>query len=208
MKNKILLTQNFFLLLLLFFSYELSAKSFSFSDKNASSIEFSITKFSVNANVEGKFQQFKGSCDFDEKNLELSNVTMDITASSVTTNDEWRDQHIKSDASFFAVTQFPQIMFKTKDNSKTKTLLNTATEINGDLTIKNIAKDVTFKLTYLGSVKNKLHFTATTELNRNDFGINWNADYTGNVISKFKAMFKNKMLADIVNVKVDIILDL
>ena len=102
---------------------------------------------------------------------------------SVDTNDEARDNHLRTN-DFFDIENHPTMTFRTTsiepDGDDFK--------LNGDLTIRGVTKPVTFDLEVGGVGKDpwgntKAGFSATTTINRKDFGIEWNAPLeTGGVI--------------------------
>ena len=127
--------------------------------------------------VSGRFDDFEGSYNFDDKNIENSNVDAKINATSVNTNKEKRDNHLRSNE-FLDVEQFPQITFKSKSIRKGSGANNFL--VTGDLTIHGITKEVVLNANYEGSVDKdpwgnaRSAFTADTAINRKDFGLVWN----------------------------------
>lgn len=129
--------------------------------------------------VHGNFREFSGTIVFDAENPK--NIRVDATAksASVFTNNDRRDNHLRS-GDFFAADSFPELSFKSTSvtaNGKGKY------KVTGDLTIRGITKQVTFDGEFLGagavgvggqSMGTKAGFTATTVINRKDFGLNWN----------------------------------
>ena len=98
----------------------------------------------------------------------------EIAVSSINTNKKKRDDHLKSDE-FLDVEKFPNITFKSKEVKGSGDDL----QIVGDLTIHGVTNEVTLDIDYGGSVtdpwgNNRSAFTASTEVNRKDFGMTWN----------------------------------
>lgn len=127
------------------------------------------------SNVTGYFNKFEGTVNYDPKDLSTWSVDATVQADSIDTNVEARDKHLKS-KDFFDVEKFPALTFKS-------TGVKNATEKGGDLegvlTIHGVEKPVTFKLEALGVASDPwgntiASFTATTKINRKDFGLNWN----------------------------------
>ncbi|MFS4460924.1 YceI family protein [Bdellovibrio sp. HCB2-146] len=140
-------------------------------DAAHSKIGFEVPHLVI-ATVEGRFTKFDGSITIDS-NLNKSKANLDIDAASVNTDNSQRDDHLKS-PDFFDAAKSPKLSFVTKkivgsaDNLK----------IIGDLTIKGKTKSVTLDVKYLGEVNDpfgnhKIAFSATSKINRKDFGLNW-----------------------------------
>ena len=101
---------------------------------------------------------------------------MSIDATSIDTRDEKRDTHLRS-ADFFDTEKFPAITFKSTSVKKT----DDGFAATGDLTIHGVTKQVTLEVE-TPSEPNKdpwgnarIGTSATTKINRKDFGLNWNA---------------------------------
>ena len=127
------------------------------------------------SNVIGHFKQFEGTFEYDLKTPEKWGASATIQAASIDTNVAGRDKHLKS-SDFFDVEKYPAITFKS-------TGVTDATEngakLNGLLTIHGVEKPVTLDLQIHGVGKDpwgntRAGFTATTKVNRKDFGLTWN----------------------------------
>ena len=141
-------------------------------DKSHSTANFKIRHFT--ANVVGAFNDFDGTINLDRANPAKSSVEFTIQATSVDTNSENRDKHLRS-ADFFEVEKFPTITFKsTAVAAKGKD----AFDVTGDLTMHGVTKRVTLPVTFGGFAKTqrgeKAGFEVETTLNRKDYGIVWN----------------------------------
>jgi len=139
-------------------------------DPAHSSVGFSIRH--IFSQVPGSFTQFTGSVTVDRDNLEKSSVEAVIQVGSVTTAVEKRDNHLKS-PDFFDAAKFGTITFKSKAWKKTG---DDTYDVTGDLTIKDVTKEVVLKVTSLGfgpgmTGKPVSGWSATTTINRNDFGV-------------------------------------
>src|SRR5262249_11258599 len=89
------------------------------------------------SNVRGNFGKVSGTVNYDGKNLTTSSVTASIDANSVNTNEEKRDEHLRS-ADFFDVEKYPTVAFKS-----TKVVPETnGFKVYGDLTIHGVTKPV------------------------------------------------------------------
>ncbi len=142
-------------------------------DTAHSSVGFEVPHLVISS-VEGKFTTFIGTIDLN-KNLEKSKVEVTIDPKSIDTGNSKRDDHLRS-ADFFDVEKAPKMTFKSTSVKGTPDNF----EIVGDLTMKGVTKKVTLKGKYLGTVKDgfgneKTAFVAETQLNRKDFGLNWNS---------------------------------
>ncbi len=147
-------------------------------DNSHSKLGFSVNHAMV-SDVEGKFKVYEGTVS-SKSDLDFTNAAISFTAdaSSINTEDEKRDGHLKS-PDFFDVEKFPNITFKSvsmKANGKGKT----AYELEGDLTMHGVTKRV--KLLAIGASKTvkdpwgntKYGFKVTGVINRKDFGLSWN----------------------------------
>jgi polyisoprenoid-binding protein YceI len=134
--------------------------------------------------VKGRFTGVTGTI-FEAANdpTGTSSVEAEIDTATLTTGDEKRDQHLRS-ADFLDVDHYPRISFKS-------TRVEGSGEqyrVIGDLTIHGTTREVTLDTTLNGSGKNPwglelVGYSAQTEINRKDFGLNWNvALETGGVL--------------------------
>jgi polyisoprenoid-binding protein YceI len=134
--------------------------------------------------VTGQMVGVKGEINFDEEKIENSSFKGTIETSTINTGLEMRDGHLKSD-DFFNVEKFPEIKFES--NSITK--LGEATfAMMGNLTLRDVTNEVAWDVAYLGetektnddgSVELVNAFTATTTIDRTDYGLNWNMELPG-----------------------------
>lgn len=152
-------------------------------DTAHSEITFSVRHMMI-SNVRGQFKKFSGSINIDEATPANSSVEVTIDVASIDTRDEKRDGHLVS-ADFFDAATFPTITFK----SKSITVNSASTGvIHGDLTIKGVTKPVALETTFSGKAKSpwgttSAGFTASTKVNRAEFGLTWNAALeTGGVL--------------------------
>lgn len=125
----------------------------------------------------GSFEKFEGTINLDEENPENSTVEIRIEAASVNTRNADRDAHLRS-PDFFDAPNYPYITFKSKKVEQTGP--NTA-KLIGDLTIRDITKEVTVDVTYEGQRKSPFGpylaagFHAEAVINRKEWGLNWNS---------------------------------
>jgi polyisoprenoid-binding protein YceI len=136
-----------------------------------SGIHFSIRHFVV-GRVHGRFTKLGGTIQIDDANPANSKVEAHIDASTVDTNDEKRDGHLKT-ADFFNVAEHPQITFK---STRVEAAGKDKFRVTGDLTLRGAKKSVTMDVEHGGNVKdpwgnNRGGFSMKTQINRKDFGI-------------------------------------
>lgn len=144
-------------------------------DKSHTKVEFSVAHLTI-TDVTGRFDDFAGNGTFDDKTGVLSAMTVKIKTASINTNDEKRDEHLRS-ADFFDAGKHPEITFVL---TKPVTLVRGGTAVvQGNLTMRGVTKPVTLTMTYRGSVKDpwgntKAGFSLTGKVNRKDFNVSWN----------------------------------
>jgi len=144
-------------------------------DKDHSQISFNVDHLVI-SEVTGYFRNFDGSVktkgdDFTDADIEIS-----IETKSIDTDNEKRDNHLRSD-DFFNAEKHPQIKFKSKSMKKTD---DNKYKLTGDLTIRDVTKEVELDVEYGGSVvdfaKNtRVGFKIKGTLNRFDYNLKWNA---------------------------------
>jgi len=135
-----------------------------------SSVGFTIRH--IVSKVPGSFTTFSGTVMVDRDNMENNSVEATIDVGSVDTRNDHRNAHLKS-PDFFDAVKFPTITFKSKAWKKTG---DGMFDVTGDLTIKDVTKEVVLKVSFLGFGPGMKGGTssgweATTTLNRMDFGV-------------------------------------
>lgn len=145
-------------------------------------VNFSVKHLGISF-VNGSFKKFEGSYTSDKKDLSDINIAFTIDASSVSTGVEQRDNHLKSD-DFLNAEKYPSLKF---ESISFKKVSGSNYLLTGKLTIRDVTKVVTFKVIYGGVTKdpwgnNRSGFTATTAINRFDFGTKY--DPTGMGVAK------------------------
>ncbi len=138
--------------------------------------EFKVKHMMI-SNVKGQFTRLDGTLSLDESDITNSSVEASIEAASITTRDDQRDAHLKS-ADFFDVEKFPMLSFKSTGVSRTG---GEELAVTGDLTIHGITRLVVFNVEGptvpakdpWGNTRRGL--SATTKINRRDFGLTWNS---------------------------------
>src|SRR5690625_3571101 len=117
-------------------------------DASHTNVGFSVRHMMV-SKVRGRFTGAEGTLNGDPADLTGATIDFTIDASSIHSNNEDRDNHLRS-ADFFDVEKYPNITFKSTNIVKNGDNYN----ITGDMTIKDVTKQVTFEAEYLGSGKN------------------------------------------------------
>lgn len=143
-------------------------------DYSHSEINFKVRHMMI-SNVRGQFERFTGMVNFNEADPAQTSVNIQIETTSISTNDEKRDGHLRS-ADFFNVDQFPYITFVSK---KVELLDTDRAKLVGDLTISGMSREVTLDVEKLGKALapwgvTSVGFTASTRINRKDWNLNWN----------------------------------
>ncbi|TQR21503.1 YceI family protein [Psychrobacillus vulpis] len=152
-------------------------------DAAHSSIDFSVKHMMV-SKVKGSFTNFTAELEGNAEDLHGATISFEIDVKSINTNNEDRDNHLRS-ADFFDTESFPSIKFVATDIKKTD---DGEYDVTGDMTIKDVTKPVTFEVEYGGKGTNPwgqevVAFSADTKLNRKEFGLVWNqALETGGVL--------------------------
>lgn len=138
--------------------------------------EFKVKHMMI-SNVKGQFPKVTGKLTLDESELSQSRVEASIEAASIETRDAQRDAHLRS-ADFLDVEKFPALSFK---SSRVSQVRDGELAIEGDLTIRGVTRKVTFSVE--GPTppakdpwgNTRVAVSATTKINRKDFGLTWNA---------------------------------
>lgn len=144
-------------------------------DPSHSEVTFTVRHMMI-SKVTGTFNVFKGELEIDEQNPANSFVKAEADASSINTRDPQRDGHLKS-PDFFDVEKYPTITFVSTNVAKN----GSGYKVTGDLTLHGVTKPVTFAVDYTGTVAKdpygmqRAGLSATTSINRGDFGLTWNS---------------------------------
>ena len=138
-----------------------------------SRVEFTIRH--MFSKVTGSFDEFSGTIKYDADAPAASSVSAEIKASSIDTNNERRDGHLKS-PDFFDVATYPTLTFT---STKVTPAADGKLKVEGTLTIHGITKPVVLEAAFLGSGPGldgvtRAGFEGTTKVDRKDFGILWN----------------------------------
>lgn len=145
-------------------------------DPDHSNVGFKVRHLMV-SNVKGSFEKHTGFVEINDKDITKSKVEVSIDTNSINTNVQKRDEHLRS-ADFFDVAKYPTMTFVSKKVAKAG---KDKLKVTGDLTLHGITKQVVLDVE--GPTKEskdpwgniRKGATATTKINRKDFGLVWNA---------------------------------
>jgi len=145
-------------------------------DPAHSAAQFAVKHLAIST-VRGAFTSVKGTVQFDDKDIAKSSVDVTIDVNSVDTRQPDRDKDLRSDH-FFDAEHFPAITFKSR---RIEQVSPGKLKITGELTIHGITKEVGLDVDGpTAPVKDpwgnqRMAINATTKINRQDFGVKWNA---------------------------------
>lgn len=145
-------------------------------DPAHSAAQFKVKHMMI-SHVKGEFTSVNGSLKLNEDNIGNSQVEAEIEATTINTREPQRDAHLKS-ADFFDVEKFPTLLFRSTGVSKET---DGELTVAGELTIHGITRPVTFAVEGPSQPakdpwgNTRIGLSATTRINRKDFGLTWNA---------------------------------
>ena len=145
-------------------------------DPAHSSAEFKVKHMMI-SNVKGGFRGISGTLTEDTSNPRLSQVDATIDIGTINTGDIQRDEHLKS-ADFFHHEQHPYMTFH---STRVETKGEGEYAVTGDLTAHVVTKPVVFAVEGPSAPgkdpwgNTRIGLSATTKINRKDFGLTWNA---------------------------------
>jgi polyisoprenoid-binding protein YceI len=155
-------------------------------DKSHSKVQFSVTHLII-SEVTGQFKSFDASVEASKDDFTDAKIEFSADVNSISTDNEGRDKHLKSD-DFFNAEKFPKITFVGKSFMKVG---DKNYKLVGDFTMRDVTKEVTLEVVYNGSVKDpwgntKAGFKIKGEVNRFDYNLKWNSlmEAGGAVVSK------------------------
>ena len=142
-------------------------------DASHSEVGFSVRHVMV-SKTKGRFADIEGSVVIADDPL-ASSVEVTIQAGSIDTRDEGRDGHLRS-PDFLDVEAFPVLSYASRSVQPAG---KGRWAVEGDLTVKGVTRSVPLKVTFEGGAKDpwggeRIGFTASAELDREDFGLTWN----------------------------------
>jgi polyisoprenoid-binding protein YceI len=149
-----------------------------------SAAQFAVTHLGIST-VRGSFSKLSGDVSFDPSNPAKSSVNVTIDVSSIDTRVTMRDNDLRSEH-FFDVTKYPTITFRSK---RVTAAGPGKLAVTGDLTLHGVTKEVTLDVAGPSApIKNpmgpgqRMGASATTNLNRQDFGMNYMSGMVGDNI--------------------------
>jgi polyisoprenoid-binding protein YceI len=142
-------------------------------DKVHSTVKFGVTHLVIST-VEGNFRDFDAKL-YTKADGSVDKIEADIKTTSVNTDNDQRDNHLRSE-DFFASAKFPEMIFLSKNIQKVG---QDQYKITGDLTIRGITKSVVLDARNNGTITDpwgsiRTGWSASTKINRFDFGLAWN----------------------------------
>jgi polyisoprenoid-binding protein YceI len=143
-------------------------------DSAHTEVNFAVRHMMI-SNVRGQFQKVNGTVEFDEANPANTKVNVQLETASINTKEEKRDAHLKS-ADFFDAEKYPYLTFASK---RVEVKDASHARLIGDLTIRDVTKEVVLDVEYNGSAKSpwgttNAGFSAKTAIKRKDWNLNWN----------------------------------
>lgn len=154
-------------------------------DKAHTTVEF-VARHLMVTKVRGRFAEFSGNVTIAEV-PEESHVEVTIDAASVSTGDPNRDAHLRS-ADFFDAERYPTLEFR---STKVEHERDERWKVAGDLTLHGVTRPVVLDVEFAGASptpwgSNAVGFTASVDVDREDWGLTWNAalETGGVVVSK------------------------
>lgn len=144
-------------------------------DPTHSEIGFKIKHLMI-TNVSGKFDQFEAEVQTEDEDFSTAQIQAKIKAGSINTNNPQRDEHLRN-SDFFEIEKHPEILFT---SAKVERIDNENFLVYGSLTLKGILRPVKLNVEYSGIAKDhwgnqKAGFIITGKINRNEFGLSFNA---------------------------------
>ena len=153
-------------------------------DTAHSEVKFRV-KHLVISTVTGNFNKFNGTVESTKEDLTDAKINFEAEVNSIDTKNEQRDGHLKS-PDFFDAASHPTLTFASKAFTKKG---GNEYALTGDLTLRGTTKEVTFPVVYNGTVKgfggsfDVAAFEINGKINRQDFGLKWNAlTETGGIV--------------------------
>ena len=142
-------------------------------DPSHTLVEFSAKHLMITT-VKGRITEVEGTIFIDEQEPKNSTVEAKLNAASIDSRTEQRDNHLRS-ADFLDVEKYPEIRFKSKRIEGNKTEF----KLVGDLTIRDITREVVLDVQYEGRTKDpwggeRVGFSASGKIDRREFGLTWN----------------------------------
>lgn len=144
-------------------------------DASHTNVKFSVSHLTV-SEVDGRFKVFNGTVVATGADFNNASVNFDVDVTSINTDNEMRDNHLKSD-DFFNAEKYPKMKFTSTSFKKTK---GNAYVLEGNLTIRDVTKKITFMVNGGSIMKDpygniKSGFKATGKISRKAYNLKWSA---------------------------------
>ena len=169
-------------------------------DSSHSAARFSVRHFMI-ANVEGLFSNMTGVIQFDPPDLTSLSVEAEMDVKTLATGYPERDEHLLS-PDYFDAEKYPKIFFK---STRVEATGGNRAKVTGDLTIRGVRRSVTLDSEFFGPVKSPfsgitcIGFSATGKVNREDYGLTWNAAMErGGVVTAWDVQIHMEVEADLI----------
>lgn len=155
-------------------------------DSSHTTVNFKVRH--ILTKVTGNFESVGGTIEFDPAAPADGSVEVTIPVSSINTRNEKRDGHLQSE-DFFDAANHPNLTFKSTKFIQSDSGL----QLEGILNMRGVDKPVTLNVEFLGTMGDVAGFSASTTVNRQDWGINWN-----------KTLDTGSLLGDEVEILIDV----
>jgi polyisoprenoid-binding protein YceI len=138
-------------------------------------IQFKVKHMMITT-VTGSFNDYEATVETEEEDFMRARISFSADVNSLSTGNADRDAHLKG-PDFFDAEKFPKVTFKA---TKYENVDNDGSyELYGDLTVKDVTKNVKLDVEFGGVVKDpwgntKAGFTINGKINRKDYGLQWN----------------------------------
>lgn len=169
-------------------------------DTSHTDVQFKVKHLMINT-VTGEFTSYRVDVDAPGDDFSDATFSFEADVASISTKNEMRDNHLKSD-DFFNAERYPVMKFAGKGLTKTS---ENEFVLHGDLTIRDVTKPVTLNAEYGGQMVDfygnvKAGFELTGSLNRKEFGLSWNGvtEAGGIVVSDNVKLILNVQLQKLV----------
>ena len=143
-------------------------------DPSHTQVMFKVRHMGIST-VTGRFNRFAGTFAYDPENPAASWVTATIDAASIDTDNERRDNHLRS-SDFFAADSYPTLTF---ESTRVEPAGDGRLKVAGDLSIRGVTKPVVLDVVLEGAALGEggrpmTGWTAETTVDRMDYGLKWN----------------------------------
>lgn len=142
-------------------------------DTSHSDIQFKI-KHLVISTVNGSFKEFAATVETEDDDLTTAKINFTAEVSSISTNNDQRDGHLKA-ADFFDAANYPQITFVSDNLEK---IDEETYKLHGTFTMRGVSKRIALNVEYGGTIvdpwgNTRIGFSVTGKINRTDYGVSF-----------------------------------